>query len=464
MSAALLGWAERRRFARVKLSDRPEELTLGPRGQQLPGARVLDFSPGGVSLAPGSAQWLAEDTPLSLRVGEHEISCSLAPESSDGLQRLKESPDAVRLALDFAKDEQEEVARLYHRLRFPSLQRRNVATGSEVRTLLAESGYLALRPGIEPDATWARADWPSTLSHEAVFRDREGRCVGHIAVTRAYKNAWIGHEIAMLPRNDDSQHSRRDLYQHFCVWPRLIDGEGTYVFGYYSPKRRFHQQMFEAFANRSAADECVVVRQERYMRDPNWSPEPADTCLAGFTVLPMQHDDEPDVLGMIERAWPELARTALDIAPGSLSQDRLHPGFAVLGGHRARQCLLLRSGSRLIAALLCEWEDTHLSLFDALSVAHVFLAPGVEASTRIEQAVTRVLYDFYAARGVRIPLFTCPPGSFRQHDVPGFKWVETMGCIVFSARALRAFETYVELSLEQDAQRAEQGRAVSLGQ
>jgi hypothetical protein len=450
MNAAVLGWADRRRFARVPVAGGGPEVTLGPRGLRGSAAQVLDFSPGGVLLqTEETPTWLAEDAPLSLRVGEHDISCSLAPESFDPSRWLQARPERVGLALTFARAEQDQVTRLYHRLRFPALHRRGAVPGAEVRALLAESGYMALRPGLEPADAWLRADWPGTLSHEAVFRDPGGPAIGHLAVTRAYANSWIGHEIAMLPRSSDNLRCRRDLYQHFCVWPRLLDGEGTYVFGYYSPKRRFHQEMFEAFASRSAADECVVVRMERYMRDKASAPEGLD--LDGLVLEPMQRGDEPEVLALIEQSWPALARAALDIAPGSLTQDSVHPGFAALGGQRARQCLVLRSGERLIAALLCEWESAGVSLFDALSVAHVFLARGVETSSRLEKAITSVLYAFYTTREVNIPMFTCPPGTFHRRDVPGFKWVETMGCIVFSSRALRAFESYVELSLDLDS-------------
>ena len=429
-------------------------------GSRRSAVRVLDFSPGGVSLPTQDVSFDLEDEPLSLRIGEREIPCSVAPESGE---RLRASPRSGRigLALEFETTAREDVALFYHRLRFPSLVRRSEVPGEEIRNLLRDSGYMALRPGLEPDGAWLRAEWPTTLSHEAVFREDDTPALGHIAITRAYRNSWIGHEIAMLRRTSDNLRCRRDLYQHFCVWPRLVDGDGTYVFGYYSPKRRFHQEMFEAFASRSAVEECVVVRMERYMRSAEW-PQTPDGCLEGFTVTPMTADEEPQVLAMLEAAWPALARDALDIGPGRLSQGELHPEFAVLGGQRARQCLIMRSGNRLVAALLCEWEDTRLSLFDALSIAHVFLAPGVDPDSRIENAITTVLRDFYTARGANIPLFTCPPGSFGRRDVPGFKWVETMGCIVFSARALCAFESFVDLSLELEPV-AEQAHAFQVG-
>src|SRR5690606_13840637 len=126
----------------------------------------------------------------------------------------------------------------------------------------------------------------------------------------------------------------------------------------------------------------------------------------------------------------------------------LHQQFAEIGAERSRTCLVLRAAGRLIAAVLCEWDQTRLSLFDVLSVAHVFVVPGVAVTGAIEAAIEQAIRRFYAERGLRVPLFTCPPNTFGRRDLPGFRWAETMACIVFSSRALRAFETYVELTLD----------------
>src|SRR5262249_19713581 len=141
------------------------------------------------------------------------------------------------LKLYFEDNAKPAIARTYHNLRFRALRRRGAVSDGALKKLFQDSGYLGLKEGLVPRPAWLHADWPSTLTHEAVYIAGDNNAVGHVTVTRAYPHAWLGHEIATLRDHPESMVCRRTLYQHFSVWPRLLDEDQAHLLGYYYRSR-----------------------------------------------------------------------------------------------------------------------------------------------------------------------------------------------------------------------------------
>lgn len=350
-------------------------------------------------------------------------------------------------------DERERAALQRHEQRFGNLHRRADVPADEVRALFDASGYTSLKAGLSLPEAWLRATWPASLSHEVVYRGQDGRALGHVAVTRAYSRAWLGHEIATLREHDEALRCRHKLYQHFSVWPRLLDGDEALLFGYFNRHRPWHRRMFEDFAAQTTTNDCVIVPFDRYVVDRSAGlSEPA--TFPGLTVLRLGPVDVAAISELLTGALPPLAVQAFDLQPERLLSDCLHPAFAKYGIERGRSALGIRLGGKLVAVALCENCDEPLSLFNVLNAAQVFVAPGApeQAGTALVAAVLR----YYAERGSPTPLITCLPAALGQRDVAGCRFTETMGCIIWTARGLQAYEGYVDEQLAPERTSASQ--------
>jgi hypothetical protein len=109
--------------------------------------------------------------------------------------------------------------------------------------------------------------------------------------------------------------------------------------------------------------------------------------------------------------------------------------------------LLLFVRDELVAAALCEWSDSQISLFNVLNMAQLFVDRGKLASPADCDLLVQAVRGFYAARGAPPPLIACAPGTFKDIPLTGCTLTETMGCIIWNAEGLRLFERYVDETL-----------------
>jgi hypothetical protein len=438
---------DRRAFPRVHLNPDLQLASLSPLADDKLALPVLDLSPGGAAvLADTCPDWLDGRTELALRAGNQLIPCRVL----DARPSFSVGSRALGLRLGFDKLERHAVANSYHKLRFAALQRRGALRASALQQLFVESGYLALKSDLVPSATWLRADWPNRLTHEAVYVARDERPLGHVTVTRAYPRAWLGHEIATVRDHSEALACRRVLYQHFSVWPRLLDGEAAHLLGYYNRSRPWHRRMFEDFAATSRVTDCAVVPMDRYVTQAIGDTEPAE--LSNVTVGGIEHGTA--VARIISDYWPALARHAFDIAPDRLATECMHSAYRDLGLTRSRTVLVLTVKGEVVGAALCEWTDCEISLFNVLNMAHVFLARGSDLSPDVSGSLVHAVRAFYAARGAPPPIIACPPGTFKDVALTGCVWTETMGCIIWNGEGLRLFEQYVDRVLSEPAEKS----------
>jgi hypothetical protein len=347
----------------------------------------------------------------------------------------------LRLMLD--ADQRGLLADAYHRLRFPALSRRGEIPAAVVHDLFDRSGYTALKKDVVPSDEWLAARWPATLTREAVYTAADGTVLGHIGVTRAYRRTWLGHEIATRRDHAEALACRRVLYHHFATWPRLLDGEETMLVGYYNRGRPWHRAMFEGFSSTADPDsECRVLPLDRFFVSPA---EGATPSPDGISVGPMRPEEAGAVAALIAGQWPRLATRAFDLDAVHLQSACLHPEYAAAGLERSRTVLVLRDRGQLLGAATCEVASGHLSLFNVLNCAQLFLAGDVAPAG--QRVLVQAVQRFFRARGVLSPLVVANPGQLGEDHGIGLRLVETMGAIVWTAQGLRRYEDYIDRTL-----------------
>jgi hypothetical protein len=433
---------QRRRFRRVPV-------TPGTMALEATGSDVIDLSPDGVSVSLSGDGWRqGQGGPVALRTSEARITgradVVCRRDGGDGRAVLGlhlELDDVDRRALTAA----------YHRARFPHLLRRGEVPPGEVQDLFERSGYLALKPDCRPSDEWLAAPWPGSLTREAIYRAADGTVLGHIGVTRAYRHAWLGHEIATRRDHPEALDCRRALYHHFATWPRLEGGEDCLLLGYYNPQRPWHRRLFEDFAARCDPDtECRLLPLDRFLVVPPEVEEndtAAAPAIAGLEVSPARPQERSRVAALIAASWPALAVRAFDLGAAALESACLHPEYAAAGIGRGRQILVVRWQGVVVGAALCETVDGPLSLFNVLNCAQLFFLPGVGVAGAPARALTGAVLAFYRQRGVPSPMLVASPGLLPAQPAPGIRRAETMAGIIWTARGLARYEDYVDRAL-----------------
>jgi hypothetical protein len=433
---------QRRRFRRVPV-------TPGTMALEATGADVIDLSPEGVSVSLSSDGWRpGQGGPVALRTAEARITCraDVVCQRDGGDGRA-----VLGLHLDLDDGDRRALTAAYHRARFPQLARRGQVPPGEVADLFERSGYLALKPDCRPGDEWLAAPWPDSLSREAMYRAADGTVLGHIGVTRAYRNAWLGHEIATRRDHPEALDCRRALYHHFATWPRLAGGEDCLLVGYYNPQRPWHRRLFEAFAALCDPEtECRLLPLDRFLVLP--AEVAADEKLAapevaGLEVSPVRPGERSRVAALIAASWPSLAVRAFDLGAAAMEATCLHPEYAAAGIGRDRRVLVVRWQGVVVGAALCETVDGPLSLFNVLNCAQLFFLPGVGVAGAPARALTRAVLAFYRQRGVPSPMLVASPGLLPAQPAPGVQRAETMGGIIWTARGLARYEDYVDRAL-----------------
>jgi hypothetical protein len=328
---------------------------------------------------------------------------------------------------------------------FPGLCARHDVDPDEVLELFDESGYLALREGTTPDDGWYCADDP-IVTQDVMYRAEDGALLGHVSITRGYSGCWLGHQIATLREHSEAMECRRSLYDFFSSHPRELDGPHAMLLGYYDRSRRWHKRFFEGFVQwMDDEGDAVVVPLDRFERDGPIQETRGHSAPPGVRIEVLEDADLAAATRLIRSHLPALAIEAFDLRPASLRQSDLHPAYRNSRYSRGRQALSLKEDDELVGVVLCEHGSSELSLFNILNMAQVFLATG-DAAPRISSqlALLNSIRDFYAWRGVDHPLIVAPPETFVAAKAANTILAETMGCIVWSGRALHLYRHYLD--------------------
>lgn len=436
-------WSTEKRESRRVLCSVPSDVRWWTFENGVPctrSAELLDLAGSGARiLLPSGSSLPRRDSsfPVSIGLGDESVQCLAEVRNELETQRGIE----LGLALESSPD-RDRLADLCARMFLPQVKMRRDVSGRAVCDLFEESGYLGLRAALRPRREWLELD-ADTLSRDMVYLSRTGEAIGHVSITRAYRNTWLGHQIAMHPRHEEGLAARRNLYLGFASLPTLIDGLSTRLIGFFDRERPWHQVFFEHFARSVGSPDMVVVTPwDRYeLREP--VAELTDTT-SGVEIA----EATPADLGLLtlvaREGLPPLVANALDLTPSSLVAPALHPAYHGHAIGRSRRVFVLRERHEVTAFALAELSDRSLSIFNMLNSAHFFGVAG-RASRSGRAALVAHVLGYYREHGIDYPTIIAPHGSFDAAAHPELTLEETMGCIVWSGPALRAYENYVQL-------------------
>lgn len=419
--------AERRRVERASVAGATMRWRGG--GQ----AVVLDLSVQGAGIRVDKGSQLPA-------VGRFEVELRVGSKRQRGVAQLR-SHRGDSAGLSIAFEQRLGVAVLCHGTRLPNLRLRRQAKPAAMRRLLEDTGYLALRPGHGPSPAWLNLEADS-VSRDFVYLADDQTPVGHVSVTRAYPRTWLGHQIVMRRDHTESIAARAALYDAFATWPGAAEQGPVHLLGYFDRSHPWHQLFFEHFVTSlDDAAQAVVVPWDRFERTPD-----AKVCHPGphaCTVEALAAEDAPELVAMAREQLPTLMADAIDLCAEGLVTTALHPAFRETGLQRARHGFSLRENGRITAFALCELTDRRLSLFNLMNLAQLFATP--HASKQGQLALQNRVRVFYREHGIKDPLVVAPAGTVHGTQDPAVRLEETMGCIVWSAEGLRAYQSFLNL-------------------
>jgi hypothetical protein len=402
-------------------------------------APVAEFSADGVGLRlDGRDAPMPTGGPFSVTLEIEDQSIDCLAETRHQHESLSSIHSGLRLS---SQSRRADLVDLYLGRRFPQLIRRRDADPDRVHDLFERSGYLALRGDIRPLRSWfSRAD-DDPISRDVVFRGRDGELVGHVSFTRAYPRAWLGHQLATLRSHREAMACRRAIYLHIAAFPSLVDGDDAMMVGYYDRRRPWHQRFFSGFVDwlrdPALAVTFLLDRFERDGADPPACPAPDHVDVGA----PLAHERAP-AAALVRAQLSPLVAAALDIHPDRLTTDRLNESYAFTRYQRGRHALVLRMAGELAGVALCETGSRELSLFNLFNMAQVFVLPIADIPAQL--ALLAAVRAFYSAQGERNPMIVSPPRTLDATRETGTVLAETMGMIVWSGRALRQYENFVQ--------------------
>jgi hypothetical protein len=392
---------------------------------------VRDLSPGGVGVISDDEHAPIPNTTFAatIRVGDQMIPCLAKT------QRLAAGAGQTVGVTLWPASGANTLNQAYLNERHPRLVPRRFVDQLELRALMEESGYLALRSQGSKFAAWHQYQPAGILSCDMVYRAADGKILGHVSATQIYRRTWLWHQLASLPGHAESGESRLHLYAMGASVPTVYHGRGVRALAYFNPKRRWHQVFFQSFVSwlndPSAVTICYFDRFEREL-----APEPFEA--PGCEVRSASSASElMRIAALVRSQLDETVADAFDIHPGELQH------LTVERGNRGREVLTLYENGEIVGAGLCDLGDPNLSLFNLFNMGQIYLRAGRRAPSPVAQRVlVSKMRQLYAQRGVEHPLLVAPANTLDHAVEPGTRCVESMGCLVITDLGLRQFENF----------------------
>jgi PilZ domain len=404
-------------------------------------ARLRDISALGLGVEHRGAQPLfppGAHSPLHIDVdgARLEVDAELAHasrSSSGSLLGFRMYPCSDREAIT--------LARLCQNTRFPRLLARADARPDAVEQLMRDSGYLGLRDGTSVPRGWHRTPRDESLWVDHAYVGG-GELAGHISGIRIYENTWMYHQLATVGHSRHARDSRYALYRDVTNWVALA---GACSMAYFDRTKRWHQHFFGAFIDWVANEElATIVALDRFEREGAAESSTRASTDVLLELLP-EAAAEP-AAAWVARWMPPLVRRAMELdAPAIARELGCAERYARHGLVRSRSPYAVRVRGALRGVVLCETGTRHLSLFNLLNMAQVYVDPELDVAEQV--AILEHVKSFYRARGTPDPIVVAPPGVLRAGGAAGVKLAETMGCIVISDEGLRQYRAFLALNL-----------------
>ena len=424
--------------------------------------------------------------------GTHAIACSLelvgwvAVSGDLGSDRAghggRPGPrvGVARLRLRCDRSARELLGRVYQQLRFPCLAGSGAGVGADAGSV----GPDRLRRLAAPRELGEPL--PASLGVDAVGY-AQGTPLGQARVVRAYANTWTLTSLRWRdPELEDPSRVakiRTALYHHIATAPLLLDGHTRqHLLTYFDRDDPWHQATFEGFAEWFDDErEATVVGFDRFAlaRHPgDGSHDWAHESGPEVDVDQVRPDELDAAVAILQTELSGLACAAFDIDANRLDRVYLHPSYASHGIARGRRVFGVRESSRsvlgrgpdsgagaLVGLALCEagQGDDSLGLGELGDLAQLVFTP--QASQAGRRALVEYVRGHYAALGRPEPTVLARSGAVADPAAVGLVAVESLGCMIWTGRVLRAFRTFLRTTLarltEQEAEACARARASS---
>lgn len=418
--------ANRRRHPRLRMPGFAQFAALGASAVPL-----IDASPDGLRiLAPSGT---------NIRVGAYGFTeVGLDGTAFDGwarVRRVERTSRGTAIGLTFEPRERRcDYVRALIDSAYPAMEPRSLAAEDEVVEMLDAAGYLKLTAGRIPPA-WHRFESPD--SFELVYRAHDKKLLAHLSVTRAFSSTWIYHQLAGVPRHEESVASRYASYSILSQIPTLMDGDRAHALAYFDPTLPWHGRYVYAFEKwMDAPEDMIVDKVDRFHLD---TAQPLGIAAPGARVEPMRDEDRRAVYRIVAAGWPPLVARAFDISPATLVSDGLVG--PELG--RSRHVFVLRRHGEVIATALAERGHPSASLFGMFDIAHVLVAPDAAPTAQELNLLVEYVRRWYGTQGIKRPILTAPLDVIAKDAHPAMRFVEQMGRFVLNARGLRHYENFL---------------------
>ncbi len=443
-----------RNSPRLSTTDKNIKLSWTDESGKPRSAKVADFSADGVSLdcsnpesSPPPPNQFAAD--LEMESGER-ISCIAA------IVRGDDQNESFGVKLQPSDPNEHTLAEAYLQSRFARLQKRVSQAPGEVMRFMEDTGYLDLRDAGDIHPGWESNDAPPALTQDLVYRTDEGELLGHMSITRGYKRAWYAHQFATRSIHRDTAQCRSDLYKAAINWPRMMDRDAM-LLAYFDQSKPWHRRNFADFVDwLDDTQQAAIVGFDRV--ETNGAA--LHIARPGLSVERATDDDMATAAAIILPSLSVLARDAFDITADTLRGDLLSqvPGTE---GKRRRELLVVRDQGVVVGAGLCETGDKRLSLFNIFNSALCFFDES--ASNEARSMLFAKVQEYFRQLGVHKPLLLCPEGQASGRALGSFEVEEAMGCMIWSAEALRAYENFLDLQYGRYLARKSKAKSCKVG-
>lgn len=202
------------------------------------------------------------------------------------------------------------------------------------------------------------------IARHFIYQDN-GTILGHMAMVRFWKGAWLTHHHAARKSALNRaglmvlDQISRLVYDSY----RLRSMHMDYLVCYYRPQNKFPNRIFGGVAGYINNPKGCSVDSFAFLKHTHLNNSQA-ALPASWQVRPLTDEDLCDLEYFYEKASGGLMLKALDMEPHTFKDDSLSAEFAANGFRRERHLFALTQDDRLQAVLIAYLSDIGLNLSD----------------------------------------------------------------------------------------------------
>ena len=202
------------------------------------------------------------------------------------------------------------------------------------------------------------------IARHFIYQDN-GTILGHMAMVRFWKGAWLTHHHAARKSALNRaglmvlDQISRLVYDSY----RLRSMHMDYLVCYYRPQNKFPNRIFGGVAGYINNPKGCSVDSFAFLKYTHLNNSQAE-LPASWQVCPLTDEDLCDLKYFYEKASGGLMLKALDLEPHTCWDDPLRAEFAANGFRRERHLFALNKDGRLQAVLIAYLSDIGLNLSD----------------------------------------------------------------------------------------------------